>query len=65
MEVSEQPRGGISALNVKAIRDRCHAKVNKQRKLLADIDVAPPQWRGLDHMTGKCFASRYEVQQEC
>ena len=42
MEVPEQPRGGTSMLNVKAIRDLCHTKVSKQRKLLADVDVAPP-----------------------
>ena len=41
-EVSEQPRGGTPALNVKAIRDRRHANVSKQRTLLADVDVAPP-----------------------
>ena len=40
-EVSEQPRGGTTALNVKAIRDRRHANVSKQITLLADVDVAP------------------------
>ena len=37
----EQPRGGTPALNVMAIRDQRHAKVSKQRALLADADVAP------------------------
>ena len=41
-EISEQPRGGTPALNVKAIRDRHHANISKQRKLLADVDFAPP-----------------------
>ena len=41
-EVPEQPRGGTHALNVKAIRDRRHANVSKQRTLLADVDIAPP-----------------------
>ena len=41
-DVSEQPRGGAPAFKVKAIRDRRHANVSKQRTLLADVDVAPP-----------------------
>ena len=40
--VSEQPRGGIPALNVMAIRDQRHANVSKQRTLLVDLDVALP-----------------------
>ena len=40
-EVLEQPGGG-TPVNVVAIRDQCHAKVSKQRMLLADVDVAPP-----------------------
>ena len=39
-EVSEQPRGGTPALNVKAIRDRRYANDSKQP---ADVDVALPQ----------------------
>ena len=38
MEVSEQPRGGTPALNVKLIRDQCHANVSKQRTLLDGVD---------------------------
>ena len=41
-EVSEQPRGEIPALSVMAIRDQ-YANVSKQRTLLVDVDVAPPQ----------------------
>ena len=40
-EVLEQPGGGTRALNVMAIRDQRHAKVRKQRTLLADADVVP------------------------
>ena len=43
MEVSEQPRGETSALNVMAIRDQRHENVSIQRTLLEDVDVAPPQ----------------------
>ena len=39
----EQPRGGTRALNVMAIHDQRHANVSKQRTLLADVDVDPPQ----------------------
>ena len=42
-EVSEQPKGETPALNVMAIRDQRLAKVSKQRTLLVDIDIAPPQ----------------------
>ena len=42
-EVSEQPRGETQAFNVMAIRDKCHSNVSKQRTLLVDVDVAPPQ----------------------
>ena len=28
--------------NVVTIRELCHVKVNKQSKLLADVDVTPP-----------------------
>ena len=41
MKVLEQPGGGTPALNVMAIRDQRHANVNKQRTLLAEVDVAP------------------------
>ena len=41
-EVLKQPGGGTHALNVIVIHDQCHAKVSKQRTLLADVDVAPP-----------------------
>ena len=37
----EQPGGGTPAPNVMAIRDQRHAKVSKQRTLLADADVSP------------------------
>ena len=40
-EILEQPGGGTPAPNVMAIRDQRHAKVSKQRTLLADADVAP------------------------
>ena len=42
-QVSEQPRGETPAFNVMAIRDQGHANVSKQRTLLEDVDVAPPQ----------------------
>ena len=42
-EISEQPRGEILALNVLAIRNKHHANVSKQKTLLEDVDVAPPQ----------------------
>ena len=42
-EVSEQPRSETPALNVMAIHDQRHANVSKQRTLLEDVDVAPPQ----------------------
>ena len=42
-EVSEQPRGETPALNVLAMRDQRHANVSKQRTLLVDVDIAPPQ----------------------
>ena len=42
-EVSEQPRGETPAFNVIAIRDQRHVNVGKQRTLLEDVDVAPPQ----------------------
>ena len=48
---------GTPALKFMAIRDQRQANVSKQKTLLADV--------GLDHMTGKCFSSRNELQQEC
>ena len=42
-EVSEQPRCETSAHNVMAICDQRYANVSKQRTLLEDVDVAPPQ----------------------
>ena len=36
----------------------------QQTTLLTDIDVAPQKWRGLDHMTGKCFISGIEEHLE-
>ena len=42
MEVSEQPKCQLSALNVMAICDQRHANVSKQTTLLAGDDVAPP-----------------------
>ena len=43
MEVSEQPKCLISALNVIAIRDKRHAaNVSKQTTLLAGVDVPLP-----------------------
>ena len=47
-----------------AIRDQRHANVSKQSTLLADVDVAPDPSRGIDLVTGKCFALRNEMQQE-
>ena len=41
-EVSEQPRGGTPAFNVKAICDQRHTNISKQRTLLVDVDVALP-----------------------
>ena len=39
----EQPGGGTPALNVMAISGQCHTNVSKQRMLLADVNIAPPQ----------------------
>ena len=61
--VLEQPRGETPTLNVMAIHGQRHTNISKQRTLLVDVDIAPPQG-GLDHMTHKCFASRIELQQE-
>ena len=41
-KVSEQPKCLISAFNVIVIRDKRHANVSKQTKLLAGVDVPPP-----------------------
>ena len=43
LEVSKQPRGETPAFNVMAMRDQRHANVSKQRTLLEDVDVVPPQ----------------------
>ena len=65
-EVLEEPRGGTPMLNVIAIRDQRYANVSKPR-----TNVAGWRWhcsaarRAIDHMTGKCFSSRNELQQEC
>ena len=40
--ILEQPKRLILALNVMAIRDRCHANKSKQTTSLAGFDVAPP-----------------------
>ena len=42
-DVSEKPRGETPILNVMAMRDQHHANISKQRTLLVDGDVAPPQ----------------------
>ena len=39
-EVLEEPRGGTPA---QRHGDQRHSKVSKQRTLLADVDIAPPQ----------------------
>ena len=41
LEQPEQPGGRTPAFNVMAIRGQRHAN-SKQRTLLADVDVAPP-----------------------
>ena len=41
-EVLEQPGAGTPVLIFMAISDQFHANVSKQRRLLADVDVAPP-----------------------
>ena len=43
MEVLEQPANEIPVHNVVAIREWRHAIVDKQRKLLVDVDVTPPR----------------------
>ena len=43
-----------------AIRGQRHINASKQTASLAGVDVAPPKWRGLDHMAGKCFESGIE-----
>ena len=42
-KLSEQPRGETPVFNIMAICDQRHANVSKQRTLLEDVDVAPPQ----------------------
>ena len=42
-EVLEQPANENPVHNVVAIREWRHANVDKQRKLLVDIDVTPPR----------------------
>ena len=42
-EVLEQPGSETRVHNVVTIRDLRHANVDKQSKLLADVDVTPPR----------------------
>ena len=42
-EVLEQPANESPVHNVVAIREWRHANVDKQRKLLVDVDVTPPR----------------------
>ena len=42
-EVLEQPGNESPVHNVVAIRQWRHANVDKQRKLLVDVDVTPPR----------------------
>ena len=42
-EVLEQPAKESSVRNVVAIREWRHANVDKQRKILVDVDVTPPR----------------------
>ena len=42
-EVLEQQANEIPVNNVVAIREWRHANVDKQRKLLVDVDVTPPR----------------------
>ena len=42
-EVLEQPANKSPVQNVVAIREWRHANVDKQRKLLVDVDVTPPR----------------------
>ena len=48
-----------------AIGEERHADVSKQITLFTDVAVASTHARHVDHMTGKCFSSRNELQQEC
>ena len=42
-EVLEQPGSETCVHNVVTIRELLHANVDKQSKLLADVDVTPPR----------------------
>ena len=42
-EVLEQPGSETRVHNVVTIHELCHANVNKQSKLLAEVDVTPPR----------------------
>ena len=54
----EQPGSKTPVHNIVTICVLRHANVDKQSKLLADVDVTPPRGGGSDHMTFQCFASR-------
>ena len=43
MEVLEQPGSEIREHNVMVIREWRHANIDKQRSLLADVNVTPPR----------------------
>ena len=42
-EVLEQPGSETRVYNVVTIRELRHANIDKQSKLLADVDVTPPR----------------------
>ena len=54
----EQPGSETREHNVVAICELRHANVDKQRTLLAFVDVTPPRNAAYDHMIFQCFALR-------
>ena len=41
-KVLEQQGGGTPVLNVMVILEQHHANISKQRRIFADINIAPP-----------------------
>ena len=60
MEVLEQPGSETRVHNVVTIHELCHANVDKQSKLLADIDITLP--RGAVWITGHFNVLHGEMQ---
>ena len=49
MEVLEQPGSGTRVHNVMVIRGLRHPNMDKQRKILANVDVTPPEMQSRSH----------------